>query len=545
MHQALYRKWRPQSFSDVVGQDHITSVLRYEVKNNLVSHAYLFCGSRGTGKTTCAKILAKAVNCLSPVDGNPCGVCNSCKEIEAGRATDILEMDAASNTGVDYIRDIREEVVFSPSLLKNRVYIIDEVHMLSDGAFNALLKTLEEPPQNVIFILATTEVQKIPQTILSRCQRFDFRRIETSVIANRIIKIANSENIDITNEAAHLIAKLSQGGMRDAISLLELCSADGKRVDKATVERISGSVGRENIERTINAIAEKDIGELFTIVAEVYNSAKDISVFWQEIIAYYRDMLVIKAVKKLPKEELISTVLDVTEDEFTQVCKLADRFNFETLLHHSKLLEAAYMTISRGNDNKRLCAEMTLAELTMPEVDTSNAALLTRIAELEERVARAELGLSDMTTASAANRLENTGLQNKQTSAKKESLQTAPKVKAQSTLLETEKQTQPKEKANRVVGAELSEVNFWPEVVKKYEKFDKLTTPFIANAKVYKTEDNALLVRLSDRFAINLLEKCNADKAILDILRMMGHNFNRVVIEYISNKIEDDNLDEI
>ena len=258
MHQALYRKWRPHTFEEVYGQDHITSILKYEVANSKFSHAYLFCGSRGTGKTTCAKILAKAVNCLSPENGNPCGKCSACLSIDAGSETDILEMDAASNNGVDNIRDIRDEVVYSPSNLKYRVYIIDEVHMLSASAFNALLKTLEEPPEHVVFILATTELHKLPATIISRCQRFDFRRIATTVLKDHLLRIAKAENIDIDESAALILAKQAQGGMRDAISLLDLCAGSRERIDDALVYRTVGSSGRENMLKVVRAIAEKD-----------------------------------------------------------------------------------------------------------------------------------------------------------------------------------------------------------------------------------------------------------------------------------------------
>ena len=239
-HQALYRKWRPQTFEDVYGQEHITSVLKYETQHNAFSHAYLFCGSRGTGKTTCAKILSRAVNCESPKDGSPCGECPSCRAILDATTTDVIEMDAASNNGVDNIRDIRDEVVYAPSVLKYRVYIIDEVHMLSASAFNALLKTLEEPPAHVVFILATTELNKLPATIISRCQRFDFRRISVPTLTERIELIAKEENIELDHEAAILIAKQAQGGMRDAISLLELCAGSRKRI---SVDLVNESVG--------------------------------------------------------------------------------------------------------------------------------------------------------------------------------------------------------------------------------------------------------------------------------------------------------------
>ena len=230
MYQVLYRKWRPQVFTDVYGQEHITKTLMNAVDTGRVSHAYLFTGSRGTGKTTCAKILAKAVNCEHPVNGNPCNECASCRGIDDGSVVDVVEIDAASNNGVDNIRDLREETNYMPSSVKYRVYIIDEVHMLSTGAFNALLKTLEEPPEHVKFILATTEVHKLPSTILSRCQRFDFKRISPEDISSRLKYVAKQENIDLTDEGAMLIARVSDGGMRDALSLLDRCASYGKKI---------------------------------------------------------------------------------------------------------------------------------------------------------------------------------------------------------------------------------------------------------------------------------------------------------------------------
>ena len=332
MHQALYRKWRPQTFDEVYGQEHITSVLRYEAEHNAFSHAYLFCGSRGTGKTTCAKILAKVVNCEHPVDGNPCGVCEACRLIDSGAATDVLEMDAASNNGVDNIRDIRDEVVYSPSSLRYRVYIIDEVHMLSVSAFNALLKTLEEPPEHVVFILATTELHKLPATIISRCQRFDFRRISTDVLMERLNLIAKAEQIELHPDAARMLARLAQGGMRDAISLLELCAGAHRAVTPEVVAASVGLTGREAMLRTVNAVADRDYDILFAQIDEVVRSSKDISVFWQDLISLYRDMLVVKTTKNA------ASYLDLTDHEGEQLTAVAERFRRETLLYHCKLL---------------------------------------------------------------------------------------------------------------------------------------------------------------------------------------------------------------
>jgi len=338
MHQALYRKWRPVSFSDVCGQDHVTAILRYAVENKKASHAYLFTGSRGTGKTTCAKILARAVNCLAPEKGNPCGKCAACLAAENGSCIDIVEMDAASNNGVDDIRQIRDEVEYLPAELTKKVYIIDEVHMLSASAFNALLKTLEEPPAHIMFILATTELQKIPATILSRCQRFDFRRISSDVIAERLEYIAKNENIELDHEAAFMLAHLAQGGMRDAISLLELCSGENKPVTVDVVEEIAGTGGRDVIIKTLNAVCEKDYDTLFSEVGKMFMSSKDLTVFWQDLIAFYRDMLVVRTTKNCRE------YLDLSEKQYAEVIEMAAKFKTETLIYHTKLLKTGHTT---------------------------------------------------------------------------------------------------------------------------------------------------------------------------------------------------------
>ena len=380
MHQALYRKWRPQTFDDVCGQEHITSILRYEAENRAFSHAYLFCGSRGTGKTTCAKILAKVVNCHSPINGSPCCKCEACLAIDSGAATDVLEMDAASNNGVDNIRDIRDEVVYSPSSLKYRVYIIDEVHMLSVSAFNALLKTLEEPPEHVIFILATTELHKLPATIISRCQRFDFRRISTDVLTERLMYIAEQEKITLDRDAARMLAKLAQGGMRDAISLLELCAGARKVVTAETVEESVGLTGRDAMLKTVQAIINRDYDALFAQIAEVVRSSKDISVYWQDIIALYRDMLVLKTTSGA------AAYLDLTDHETAQMQETVRHFSKEKLLYHCRLLEDAFFAMQKANAVKRMVAELTLIRMCDESLDTSTEAILSRISQLEDKI---------------------------------------------------------------------------------------------------------------------------------------------------------------
>ena len=378
MHQALYRKWRPKTFFDVCGQDHITSVLRYEVKEKAVSHAYLFCGTRGTGKTTCAKILAKAVNCEAPVDGNPCLRCAACLAIENGSATDVLEMDAASNNGVETVRDIRDEVVYSPSALRYRVYIVDEVHMLSTSAFNALLKTLEEPPAHVVFILATTELHKLPATIISRCQRFDFRRIASPVLAARVEHIAKEEGLDLAPEAAARIARMAAGGMRDAISLLELCAGARGRITADTVNEMTGSTGRDSVIALVRAIADRDTDTVLATVAEAVASSRDLEVFWQDLMSLYRDLLVFKTTDRAAK------YLDLTDAETAELSALAERFRRGQLLSHCKKAEETFLAMKEAGAVKRMLAELALLSLCEPTLNTSVESLLARIETLED-----------------------------------------------------------------------------------------------------------------------------------------------------------------
>jgi len=386
LHQALYRKYRPRTFDEVCGEDHVSSVLRYEAKMSKLSHAYLFCGPRGTGKTSCSKILAKALNCENLQDGNPCGECYACRSIDEGSAADVLEMDAASNNGVDYIRDIRDEVNFTPAALKKRVYIIDEVHMLSVSAFNALLKTLEEPPEHVVFILATTEFHKLPATIVSRCQRFDFRRIKSDVIAERLLYIAGEENIALEENASKIIAKQSLGGMRDAISLFELCAAGGHDVTSERVTEILGLTGIEIQYKTAVAVSKNDTAAIFDIIRTVDSSSKDVSVYWSELIGFWRDMLLVKF---LPENERAS-YLDMTEPELRLLVDASRRFRKESLSYHFTLLEDALRDMTRLPQTKRLSAELTLIRMAESSLETTTEALLSRIAALEEKVSLLE-----------------------------------------------------------------------------------------------------------------------------------------------------------
>lgn len=293
MYQALYRKWRPKTFDDVSGQDHITKTLKSEVVSGRISHAYLFTGSRGTGKTSCAKILAKAVNCLSPVNGNPCLECGICKSIESENMLDIVEIDAASNNGVENIRSMREEVVFSPTKCKYRVYIVDEVHMLSSGAFNAFLKILEEPPAHVIFILATTEVHKLPATIVSRCQRFDFHRITSEDIFKRIKYICKKEKIKIDDGAAKIISDSADGGMRDALSILDQCANScNNNIDEETVKKILGITGTEYISELINFINNNNPAACLELIDKMHRESKNMLTLCEELMEHFRKLMI-------------------------------------------------------------------------------------------------------------------------------------------------------------------------------------------------------------------------------------------------------------
>ena len=489
MHQALYRKWRPQIFDDVCGQEHITSILKYETINNKFSHAYLFCGSRGTGKTTCAKILAKAVNCENSINGSPCNKCASCLAIDSGAATDVLEMDAASNNGVDNIRDIRDEVVYMPTALKYRVYIVDEVHMLSPSAFNALLKTLEEPPSHVVFILATTELHKLPATIISRCQRFDFRRISTDVLVKRLSHICENEGISYDPEALRIIAKMAQGGMRDAISLLELCAGTDSKITISAVNDTLGSGGRENIENTVRAIAKGNFDAIFSAVTEVVSSSKDISVFWQELIAYYRDMLVIKTTSSADK------YLDLTEFESEQLKKSSELFTKQTLLWHCRVLDDTLVAMQKAGNSKRIVAEMALIKMSDNMLDTSMDAVLSRISKFENAMA------SGMRFGGEA-----------------VSTQIMDKV-----ILEQPKQTmasfaEQKEDSKKQIDNTLKPLRSWNEIAEKAAAGDFAVLPFLKLGRAFIDGNGRIFIRFPNDFAKSMVEKSEAANGIVAAL---------------------------
>ncbi len=385
LYQVLYRKWRPKTFSEVVGQPQVTVTLKNELKSGRIAHAYLFTGSRGTGKTTCAKILAKAVNCLHPNDGDPCGECEICRGVDDGSVLDVVEIDAASNNGVENIRSLREEANFTPAAAKYRVYIIDEVHMLSVGAFNALLKTLEEPPAHVIFILATTEVHKIPATILSRCQRFDFRRIPPQEIADRLTYVAGQENASLDAQAALLIARLADGALRDALSILDQCFSRSTDVTEDIVSQTVGLVGREHLFGLTDAILDRDPSRALQIVDELYRSSKDMARLCEELSSHFRGMMLIKTMKDA------RSVLVVPASEFERMEKQALAAPLSLIFHALETLQAALEQMFRGGD-RRTVFELSVLRLCSPQLDISPDALLRRIETLEQRASQKPAG---------------------------------------------------------------------------------------------------------------------------------------------------------
>lgn len=376
MRQALYRLYRPRHFDEVVGQEHITTVLKNEMRQGMPSHAYLFVGSRGTGKTTCAKLVAKAVNCLALRDGNPCGECDICRGVDDGSLLDVVEIDAASNNGVDNIRDLRDEAVFTPAVAKYRVYIIDEVHMLSTSAFNALLKILEEPPEHVIFILATTEIHKVLPTIISRCQRFDFQRIESAVIADRLLEVARRESLTLAEDAAGLIARLSDGGMRDALSLLDVCAADADDVTLETVVKAAGLTGSTHLLALTDRIFAGDTAGMLSKLAELRQKSMEPQRLCEQLCSHYRNLMLVKTLEK-PE-----SLLDCLPSEVPNLREQVQKITLTDLLHSLSVLQETASRIAKS-PMKHAELELALVTLCEPVARTGYQALLKRIEELE------------------------------------------------------------------------------------------------------------------------------------------------------------------
>ncbi len=396
-YQALYRKWRPSTFEEVRGQDHIVTALSNQVRMDRIGHAYLFCGTRGTGKTSVAKIFAKAVNCEHPVNGSPCNECPSCRAVNEQRSINVVEIDAASNNGVDNIREIREEVAYRPSEGRYRVYIIDEVHMLSIGAFNALLKTLEEPPSYVIFILATTEAHKIPVTILSRCQRYDFRRITSRTIADRLHELTEAENITVQSQALDYIARTADGSMRDALSLLDQCVAFyvGQSLTYDKVLDVLGAVDTSVFERLLESVAAGDTISVLKLVEEVNMQGRDMTQFAADMTWFLRNLMILKG------SDAASELVEASEEQLARMRETADLFDLETLMRYIRIFSELTGQM-RYATQKRVVLEVALIKLCRPAMETGLEDILDRIRVLEKAAAGGMFAAAPAQAMSAA-----------------------------------------------------------------------------------------------------------------------------------------------
>ncbi len=477
MYRAFYRKYRPSTFTDVVGQEHITKTLENAVKTGKTSHAYLFTGSRGTGKTSCAKILAKAVNCINSHDGNPCNECEICKGIDSGAILDIIEIDAASNNGVDNIRDLREEANFTPANAKYRVYIIDEVHMLSIGAFNALLKTLEEPPAHVIFILATTEVHKLPSTILSRCQRFDFKRIPPEAIAGRLKEVAEKEKLNLADDGAMLIARIADGAMRDALSLLDRCSSHNGVIDSAAVANSAGLAGREYIFELCDCILEKDAAKALQIINKLYNDSCDMERLITELTSHFRNLMVSKAVTDF------QDMIICADGEIEIIRRQSANTTLATIMSCIDILTASASTMKQGA-NRRTSAELCIIRLCTPSLDGDLNAIIRRLSELENAVASGNV------------------------TVKAEAPVPQPKVEAAPTPKAEEKtepqkeeiplpEPPPVQQEEKIVPQSTGTVPFgsWPEVLERLFAQDKSLIAMLTGSSAFIHNDKYLLIK--------------------------------------------------
>lgn len=509
---ALYRKWRPNSFDDVKGQEHIVTTLKNQIMTERLSHAYLFCGTRGTGKTTIAKILGRAANCERPVNGSPCGECPSCKAILAGSSMNCVEIDAASNNGVENIREILEEIQYRPASGKYKVFIIDEVHMLSIGAFNALLKTLEEPPEYVIFILATTEVHKIPITILSRCQRYDFKRISVDTISARLMELMSAEQIDIEERAIRYVAKAADGSMRDALSLLDQCLAFyiGQSVTYDNVLEVLGAVDTEVFSRLLRNVIQADTLGCIGMLEEVVMQGRDLTQFVTDFTWYMRNLMLVKA------DENVENVIDVSTDNLKLLKEEADMVDMEILMRFIRVFSELASQI-KYSSQKRILVEIALIKLTKPAMENTPEALIQRVEQLEQRM-DAGMNLSP----AVLEKLNSLGAG--RTRRKKEEYVQQPIRPSQ-------------EEIKRIADG-------WREIVAAFTeiKRDDLAVIFAKTTAYVGNGDNELLISGLNNFQVELCQTTDALSGILDAIESKYGKRMDIVVKYIN--VSDDSDDD-
>lgn len=489
MYQALYRKWRPMDFEDVVSQSHITKTLKNQIRTGKTAHAYLFTGSRGTGKTTCARIFAKTVNCPNEKDGSPCLKCDICKAADEGVLNDIIEIDAASNTGVDDIRELRDSAAFMPERGKYKVYIIDEVHMISQNAFNALLKIMEEPPEHVKFILATTEVHKVPATIISRCQRFDFRRLLPADIVARLMYIAGEEKIQLDEKAAYLIAKLSDGAMRDALSILDQCMAYSEKVDEEVVSSAVGIAGRGSVYDLLESIVAANASEAIGKLDRLYEMSKDMQRLCEEMLMAFRDMMLIKSVPG--KDELLSCL----PDEAERLKEFAGKMELGTILDKLTVLQECNERLPKVSSKRieiemcflKLCGAAAFSKTTKSPADSRS------ISELERRIARLESAVSSGKAAAPA--------------------VAEPLVPAKQSDI-----PEPVVDTGKIKEEDLSAVSDWGGIVERVMERHPEVGGFLAGSKGFIYE-NVVFIIVDNDFFLKMFKQTDSAKAIQDVLR--------------------------
>ena len=496
MYRVLYRKWRPKIFSDIVGQEQVTITLKNEIVSSRLSHAYLFIGSRGTGKTSCAKVLAKAVNCLDLKDGNPCNECEICRGIDDGSIVDVVEIDAASNNRVDNIRDLREEVNYTPIKAKYRVYIIDEVHMLTTGAYNALLKTLEEPPSHVIFILATTEAHKVPATILSRCQRFDFNRITPDEISNRIKYVCEQEGFKIDDAAALMISRLADGAMRDALSILDQCAGKSENITAASVSETVGLIGEEHLFAISDAIYREDTQTLLSCVDRLYSRSMDMERLCAELCNHFRNCLICK-VSKEPK-----TLITSTDEEIAKYRELASKFTASQLLYFLDKIRQIQDKL-KFSLNRRVDMEVLFITLSKPNLSTDSSALLSRIENLE----RSRTVSSNVVSTAVVE--DNIVVEEKTKVVLEPVAIEQPVQESEPTKYESKKEAvQPRTDTDDIP------LNEWPEVLEEIKSINRPLSAIMTNSKAY-VRGGYLLIDANPAFR-DYIKKNNLASTIVD-----------------------------
>ncbi|MBO5343378.1 MAG: DNA polymerase III subunit gamma/tau [Ruminococcus sp.] len=488
MYKALYRKWRPLTFDDVISQQHITETLKNQLKNDKTAHAYLFMGSRGTGKTTCARILAKAVNCPNMKNGSPCLECDICREAEEGSLTDIIEIDAASNNSVEDIRDLRDGAVYTPERCRYKIYIIDEVHMLSASAFNALLKIMEEPPEYVKFILATTEIHKVPATVASRCQRYDFRRIRQKDIAARLMYIAEQEQLSLSEDAAALIAKIADGGMRDAVSLLDQCSVCAEDINADVVSMTAGVAGKDFLYDIMEAIAESDASKALAVTAQLYDMSKDLSRLCEELILQYRNIMLIKA-----SPSTADAIIAAVPEDLKRLKKLAEMSELDIIMDRLVQLQSCHERMGRAM-NKRVEFEMALIKLCggMASGGSVNTA---EIAELTEKIKLLE------------KRLSAAPVSQQQSQPQKREILTAT-----APAMDNEPPANVRVDIKTVKEDELTPCTRWEEIMEEFRRINPAVAGSL-DGSTAASKGNIMCIFTPNRFFIDLF-KSNKDNAI-------------------------------